>query len=63
MDEKRIMETVSCLEVAKSLKLAPRRVSALIEKGILPIGFVDTSGKRRRTIIIRRAFEKFISGD
>lgn len=53
---------ISAEEVAKQMGTTHRRVSAMIENGLLPIGCVDITGERRRTFIFRDRWEAYKSG-
>jgi hypothetical protein len=57
------MEKITAKDVARHLHTTPRKVSAQIEHGVLPIGYVDTSGALRRTVIIPELWERLKTGD
>jgi hypothetical protein len=54
--------TITRAEVAAELGTSPLRVTALIMQGKLPIGIVDDSGERVRTIIPRERWEAWKKG-
>jgi hypothetical protein len=57
------MLRVTSKTVANHLQTTPRKVSVQIERGVLPIGYVDTSGKIRRTVIIPELWEALLRGE
>jgi hypothetical protein len=59
----RLKSEVTALDVAAHLHTTARIVSVAIETGKLPIGFVDTSGKTRRTVIIPERWEAYLRAD
>lgn len=63
MDKK--VETMTCQEVAKILHTTPMKVKAAIKNGTMPIGMVarDEHSTQDRTIIIKKRFEKWVSGE
>lgn len=54
--------TIPVAQVARELGASHRFVSLAIEQGLLPIGIVNTSGKTRRTYILRERWEAYKAG-
>ena len=58
-------ELMKVEDVATILQTTPRKVTAAIRNGTMPIGAVgdeDRDDKRVRTIIIKQRFERWIAG-
>lgn len=54
--------TITAAEVAAELGTSPLRVTALILQGKLPIGVVDDTGPKTRTIIPKARYEAWKAG-